>query len=146
MRATTELWNIEQAIDAHARTVAQAAVLHNLARLAWADHHFALAESLARRAIAERSGDDDLFDLGTDLCVLADALMGQGRLDDAEQFYREALDRFEDAGASAHSEVACALHRLAECLSAQGRASEAQLCHLDAIDLRTARAAVTSRP
>jgi tetratricopeptide (TPR) repeat protein len=139
MRATSELWNIEQAIDAHARMGAQATVLHNLARLAWADHHFALAESLARRAIAERSGEDDLFDLGTDLCVLADALMGQGRLEDAERIYREALDRFDDAGVEEHGEVACALHRLAECLSAQGRASEAQVCHLQAIDLRGAR-------
>lgn len=111
---------------------------HNLAGLAFARGDHPLAETHARAALAarERSGRDEPFARGQDLCGLGDALAGQGRVTEAEQAYREGLACYQRAGRTEHVEVAFALHNLGDVLAEQDRIDEAEAAYLEAIALK----------
>jgi tetratricopeptide (TPR) repeat protein len=114
------------------------ALHHNLAGLAFARADHGLAEVHARAALAERerSGCDDVFARGQDLCGLGDALAGLGRSSEAEHAYREGLACYEQAGRAEHVEVAFALHNLADVLADRGRIAEAEQSYQRALDLK----------
>ncbi len=120
------------------------ALHHNLAGLAFARADHALAELHARAALAERerSGRDDMFTRGQDLCGLGDALAGQGRALEAEQAYREGLACYAHVGRSKHVEVAFALHNLADVLAEQGRVAEAEESYERALAIKRRRLGV----
>ena len=56
----------------------------------------------------------------------ADVLCRQGRFDEAEVLYREALDLVDEAVGHDHLEAACLYRKLAELEHARGRTAEAE--------------------
>lgn len=109
-----------------------ATLFHNLAGLACATGDFTTAEGHARAAVEARRSEGDPFALGTDLAGLGDALAGQGRLPEAIETYREAIQLL-GASRPHHPEIAYALHNLGDALADQGRAREAEAAYRDAI-------------
>ncbi|MCK6526164.1 tetratricopeptide repeat protein [Myxococcota bacterium] len=109
-----------------------ATLFHNLAGLACATDDFAAAEVHARAAVEARRGEGDPFALGTDLAGLGDALAGQGRLPEAVETYREAIQLLGSARPH-HPEIAYALHNLGDALADLGKAREAEAAYRDSI-------------
>jgi len=95
---------------------ADAAVLeHNLAGLAYARGQHEVAEQHARRAVALRRGLPGAtdVDVAIDLAVLASAVAGQQRHDEARALLEEAMAACERARPPRRYEIAVHLHNLA---------------------------------
>jgi len=93
----------EAAIVLHKRIVAAGpdggVAEHNLAAVLGDDHRFAESEAVARAALAKG------LDAPETWLVLARALQGQGRFDEAEQAFRQSITR-RPAYADAHRDLA----------------------------------------
>jgi tetratricopeptide (TPR) repeat protein len=106
-----------------------AALHHNLAGLAYARGDHVEAESQARRAVAVRRAQrrTDPVDLAQDLAVLASALAGLHRYDEAIALFEQARTVCQRARPPRQYEIAVHLHNLAaihHSLGAPGRADQ----------------------
>jgi len=92
-----------------------AGLYHNMGGLEHSARNFPLAERYARNSVAIRrrvigtSHPDYASDIGGLAAIIAD----QGRADEAESLYREALKIFEGIYGVEHYEIAVLLHNLA---------------------------------
>jgi tetratricopeptide (TPR) repeat protein len=102
---------------------------HNLSGLASARGDYAAAEAHARAAIDLSRAAGNSVTLGTDLCGLGDALVGQERLVEAEAAHRAGLAHFATSTLPDHPEVAYTLHNLGDCLVALGRFEDAEAAY-----------------
>ena len=92
-----------------------ACLYHNMGGLEHSARNFPLAERFARNSVAIRrravgtSHPDYAADIGGLAAIIAD----QGRADEAELLYRDALEIFEGIYGCEHYEIAVLLHNLA---------------------------------
>ncbi|WP_433654975.1 tetratricopeptide repeat protein [Nocardia sp. CA-128927] len=115
-RAAQHYARLRQFYDETGATPAEfAALSHNLAGLAHARGDYSDAETYARRAVDTRRGTPrtNPVDLAQDLAVLAAALAGQGRHEQARTLLNEALAICRTARPPRHYEIAVQLHNLA---------------------------------
>jgi tetratricopeptide (TPR) repeat protein len=106
---------IERLLDEWASTIHVVALHHNRAGLAHARGRYVEAESHARRAVGLRRTQPraNPVDLAQDLAVLAAALAGQHRHDEALALLNEAMSICEKARPPRSYEIAVHLHNLA---------------------------------
>lgn len=91
-----------------------AAVYHNLGGIEHARGNHAEGEAFARRGLAIREGiGGDQLAIAVDMVALAALLDGQGKDDEAERLYVEALRILEADAAANAGEIAVALNDLA---------------------------------
>ena len=91
------------------------------------DHEIAAAAAAAERAVAAAEQGDDRGALGRALGALAAARWRQGRLDDAERLFRDALERgAADSDPRLHVET---MSELASLAKVRGDFREALRCH-----------------
>jgi tetratricopeptide (TPR) repeat protein len=96
--------------ESRATTRALATLYHNLGGIDHARERFQSAEALARRGVVIRGDrDEDEADLAADLAALAAIVEAQGRFDEAESLFREALAILERAPERRDLEIAVAL-------------------------------------
>jgi tetratricopeptide (TPR) repeat protein len=100
-----------------------ASIYHNLGGLEHARERFARGVPLARRAVAARIAalGHDHVDAAADRAALASLLVGCGRLDEAEDHYRQALAVFRKRLGPRHFEVGFNLGNLAAIEHMRGR-------------------------
>jgi tetratricopeptide (TPR) repeat protein len=105
-----------------------AALQHNLAGLAYAQGRHEVAEQHARRAVALRRGLPGAteVDVALDLAVLASAVAGQQRHDEARALLEEAMAACQRARPPRRYEIAVHLHNLAAIDQASGRTVAAE--------------------
>ena len=115
-----------------------AALHHNLAGLAYARERYAEAESHARRAVAVRRGQPRAapVDLAQDLAVLAAALAGQHRTDEAVALFEEALTICRRARPPREYEIAVHLHNLAGIHQTLGAPARAEQLYREALAIK----------
>jgi tetratricopeptide (TPR) repeat protein len=120
------------------RTPEMAALHHNLAGLAYAREQYVEAESHARRAVAVRRALPRTapVDLAQDLAVLAAALAGQRRHDEAIALFDEALAICRRARPPRAYEIAVHLHNLAAIQQALGDAARAEKLYREALAVK----------
>jgi tetratricopeptide (TPR) repeat protein len=104
-----------------------ATLYHNLAGIEHAAGNYALGETLARKGLEIRlsRGDGDPIDIAKDQVALAALLDGQGKFEEAEQLYREALPVFGRAPRTHAGELAVTLNDLGAQYVARGQLDEA---------------------
>jgi tetratricopeptide (TPR) repeat protein len=121
-------------------TPEMAALHHNLAGLAYAREHYVDAESHARRAVAVRRAlrRTAPVDLAQDLAVLAAALAGQRRHDEAIALFDEALAICRRARPPREYEIAVHLHNLAAIQQTLGDAARAEHLYREALAIKEA--------
>ncbi len=119
-------------------TVPEAATLsHNLAGLAHAREHYESAESHARHAVALRmAADADDVALAKDIAVLAAALAGQDRYEEARALLHRAMSLCQNARPPRHYEIAVHMHNLASIEQGCGRPAEAERFYRDALGIK----------
>jgi tetratricopeptide (TPR) repeat protein len=124
--------------EAGAPTAEIAALQHNLAGLAYAQERYVEAETHARRAVALRRAEPRTtpVDLAQDLAVLASALAGQGRYDEAIALFDEALTICRKARPPRHYEIAVQLHNLAAIYQALGEPARAEQLYRQALAIK----------
>jgi tetratricopeptide (TPR) repeat protein len=115
-----------------------AALQHNLAGLAHARQQYALAETHARRAIELRRTVKRVrpADVAVDVAVLAAALAGQRRFDDARALYVDAMRACGRARPPRRYEIAVHLHSIAAIDQACGRWDAAEQGYWEALARR----------
>jgi tetratricopeptide (TPR) repeat protein len=123
-----------------AAPAAIAALHHNLAGLAYARGDHIEAESHARRAVAVRRAQRraDPVDLAQDLAVLASALAGQDRHDEAIAQFEEARTICERARPPRRYEIAVHVHNLAAIHHALGAPERAEQLYREALAIKEA--------
>lgn len=106
------LWLLLGAPATHPDDVAT--LYHNLGGIEHARGDYAAGEAFARRGLAIRrtAGAGGRHALAADLAALAALVDGQGRSDEAEALYAEALDLFERAPHPDATEIAVVLNGL----------------------------------
>lgn len=118
---------------------ALAGVYHNLGGLEHERGDFGRGERYARRGVElRRAGGEGSPELAADVAALAVILADQGRLDDAEPRFHEALALFVRLHGDAHLEVAVILHNLAALKAQRGDAREAEALYRRAAALKRA--------
>jgi tetratricopeptide (TPR) repeat protein len=107
---------------------ALASLMHNLAGLEHARGRYGKGEHFARLAISlrERQADPDSVELAGDLAVLGALLLGQQRLDEAQDIFDRTLVIWTRHRGPAHYEVAVARHNLAAVHTAADRLDAAR--------------------
>jgi tetratricopeptide (TPR) repeat protein len=117
-----------------------AALHHNLAGLAHARERYVEAEEHARRAVATRRALTRAapVDLAQDLAVLAAALAGQHRHDEAIALFEEALVICWRARPPRRYEIAVQLHNLASIRQTLGDAARAEQLYREALAIKEA--------
>jgi len=115
-----------------------AALAHNLAGLAYAQQMFRQAESHARDAVAlrQRVPGRSKVALAEDVAVLAAAIAGQHRYDEARALLNEAMEICRAARPSRLYEVAVHLHNLAAIHQSCGELVEAERLYRQALALK----------
>jgi tetratricopeptide (TPR) repeat protein len=111
---------------------------HNLADLANARYRYAVAERHARLALMLRGTDPwaTAVDVARDEAVLAAAVAGQHRYDEARHLFGRALAACRTAQPSRHHEVAGQLHNLAGIEHDCGRLAAAEPLYREALAIR----------
>lgn len=118
---------------------ADAAVLqHNLAGLAHARRQFAEAERHARNAVQLRrtARGATAVDVAQDVAVLAAAVAGAERYDEARGLFHEALMACRAARPARTNEIAVHLHNLAAIEQACGRPAESERLYREAMAIK----------
>jgi tetratricopeptide (TPR) repeat protein len=115
-----------------------AALEHNLAGLEYARGRHAQAEAHARRALALRQQAPWVtgVERAGDLAVLASALAGQQRYDEARNLLLETLTAYREARPPRRYEIAVQLHNLADIEHASGRPTPAEVLYREALSLK----------
>jgi tetratricopeptide (TPR) repeat protein len=124
--------------ESGASTADEATLQHNLAGLAYARQQYRLAESFASRAVAlrEKVAGPHSVQLAQDLAVLAAAVAGQGRHDEARALLRRAMANCEAARPPRQYEIAVHLHNLAAIEQECGQPDEARRLYRQALSLK----------
>ncbi|HKT00842.1 MAG TPA: tetratricopeptide repeat protein [Rugosimonospora sp.] len=123
---------------AGAPAAAEATLQHNLAGLAHIQHQYQRAETHARQAVALRRRVPRVsdVDIALDLAVLAAALAGQQRHDEARDLFEQAMAACQQARPPRRYEVAVHLHNLAAIDQASGFPHEAERRYRQALALK----------
>jgi tetratricopeptide (TPR) repeat protein len=118
--------------------VVAAALEHNLAGLAHARQQYSVAERRARKALELRRGapGSNSVDVAQDMAVLAAALAGQGRLDEACGLFNDAMAACLSARPARDYEVGVHLHSLAAIAQQRGSLSEAERLYRQALAIK----------
>jgi len=111
-----------------------ASMAHNLAGLAHAEGRYADAEHHARRAVSLRRRQP--VETAEDLAVLAAALAGQGRLDEAAELLDRAMRTCREAVPPRRYELAVQTHSLASIDQSTGRTVTAEARYREALRLK----------
>jgi tetratricopeptide (TPR) repeat protein len=119
---------------------ALAGIYHNLGGLEHERRDFARGERYARRSVELRRAGrgEGTLGLAADLGALAALVADQGRLDEAEPLYGEALAIFERVHGPEHYEVAVILHNLAALHAQRGDARRAEDLYVRSASLKRA--------
>ena len=139
--AEAEDWYVQvaQVQERWGAGVTEAAALeHNLAGLAHARRDYPAAERHAREAVRLRrsASDTTAVDVAQDVAVLAAAVAGQGRLDEAYRLFHDAMAACSAACPPRAYEVGVHLHNLAAIEHERGAHSEAERLYLQALDIK----------
>lgn len=115
-----------------------AALHHNLAGLAYARERYVEAEAHARRAVAVRQAQRRAapVDLAQDLAVLAAALSGQHRYDEAVTLFEAVLTTCRLARPPRRYEIAVHLHNLATIHQSLGEPARAEHLYREALAIK----------
>jgi len=115
-----------------------AALHHNLAGLAYARERYVEAEAHARRAVAVRQAQRRAapVDLAQDLAVLAAALSGQHRYDEAVTLFEAVLTTCRLARPPRQYEIAVHLHNLATIHHSLGESARAEHLYREALAIK----------
>ncbi|MEU7141629.1 tetratricopeptide repeat protein [Nocardia sp. NPDC046473] len=138
-RAAQQYARLRQLYDETGATPAEfAALSHNLAGLAHARGDYLDAETHARRAVdTRRSGSHtNPVDLAQDLAVLAAALAGQDRHEEARTLLHEALAICRAARPPRQYEIAVQLHNLAAIEQTLGDTDTAERHYRQALTIK----------
>jgi tetratricopeptide (TPR) repeat protein len=120
-------------------TASEAAALeHHLADLANAQYRFVAAEEHARRALRLRRSDprSTAVDVAQDVAVLAAAVAGQHRYDEARFLFGRALAACRAAQPARRYEIAGHLHNLAGIEHDCGRLAVAEVLYREALAIK----------
>jgi eukaryotic-like serine/threonine-protein kinase len=101
---------------------------------------YAQAEAMHRRALELRRSlpdGEERPSVATSLNNLANALSAQGKLDEAEALYRDALARWTKSGGQDSRYVAAAKSNLAQILAQKGNLADAETMQREALDVLT---------
>ncbi|MEV6558485.1 tetratricopeptide repeat protein [Nocardia sp. NPDC051756] len=138
-RAAQHYARLRRRYDETGATPAEfAALSHNLAGLAHARGDYPDAETYARRAVDTRRSapHTNPVDLAQDLAVLAAALAGQDRHEQARTLLNEALAICRTAHPPRHYEIAVQLHNLAAIEQTLGDAETAERHYQQALTIK----------
>jgi tetratricopeptide (TPR) repeat protein len=115
-----------------------ASLQHNLAGLAHARRDYTRAEVHARRAVAlrQKAPMSTAVDIAADTAVLAAALAGQRRYDEARELFTGAMATCAAARPARRYEIAVHIHNLAAIDQASGRLGDAERGYRRALALK----------
>ncbi len=124
--------------DAGASAADAAALQHNLAGLAHARRRYAAAERHARQAVQLRRAARGAtpVDIAQDVAVLAAAVAGAERNEEARGLFHEALAVCRGAHPARDYEIAVHLHNLAAIEQACGQAEESERLYREALAIK----------
>ena len=133
--ATVRYIRLEQARLDHSDA---AALQHNLADLANAQYRYVVGEEHARRAMRLRRSDPraTAVDVAQDVAVLAAAVAGQHRYDEARSLFGQALAVCRAAQPARRHEIAGHLHNLAGIEHDCGRLPAAESLYREALAIK----------
>jgi tetratricopeptide (TPR) repeat protein len=115
-----------------------AALAHNQAGLAYARGRWLAAERHARRAVElrRRVPGTTALTLAPDLAVLAAAVAGQDRSEQARELFGRALAAYRAAQPPRRYEIAVQLHGLASVEQSAGRLAQAERLYREALGIK----------